>query len=469
MRRRSKYISYILLILSAFLYCYSPSYYDWDYCSLSLLLYVCNILLFFTSVDVKRDYFHILLFISFFCCNYVYATFVYPINPAYFKIFALMSDDTYISKAVALSTLGASSYICGYISTYANKKFCMKLEQVSVIKKIGLLKILTILLFILFLFTAGPGFLLGEFDSISNIGGYFLLLFKVFFYNYIIFSFYTKRKFLKERTFAFILRLDKSLLCLIVVYIAFFLRAGERGEAIQLILLLFCLYNLYVTQFAIKKFVISVCLAVIVLNIIMQNRGNNNPITDNPYRNEGSVSPIIDAGMDLIIISFPAFEAQKYVDEKGHTYGLSAVGFILSAFPFSQSIIYPLLDFDAESSTSARLLTKNLGNRLGRDLTFGIGTNLIGDLYLSFGSFILVIILFFCGRKVYLLQYKVMYLNSLFDIVTFCICFMYVVYLPRTSIFALFQMYLWSYIVSLFFVKKEILTQKKYHSCVKEG
>lgn len=454
-RRKSKFFSCLFVTLSILLYCFSPSYYNWNYCCLSLFLYICNIVLFFKSSNVEKDYFHILLFLSFFCCNYVYAIFVYPINPAYFRIFALMADDTYITTAVTLSTLGASSYVWGYVSIQ-NKKKTININQVSVVNKVVILKYFTFLMFLFFLLTAGTDFLHGKFGTISNLGGYFLLLFKVFFYNYLIFDFYIKREYLRGKTFTFWEKLDKSLLCLIFIYIFLFLRAGERGEAIQLVLLFFCLYNLYVRIFPIKAFVMFVCLAIFVLSSIMQNRGDNNPIADNPYRNEGNVNPLIDVGMDLIIISFPAFEAQKYVDENGYTYGTSELGFILSAFPFTQSIFYPLLGFDPEVSTSARLLTKNVGDRLDRDLTFGIGTNLIGDLYLSFGSFIMVIILFFCGRQVRKLQYNVLCSNRLFDIVAFCVCFMYVIYLPRTSIFSLLQMYLWSYIISLLFVRKKV-------------
>lgn len=460
----STLLAKVLLLVCIISYFIVPMKYDIVFCNIALYIFVVDVIILFKNIKIKNDYFHILFIVSFFACNFVYPCFVYPIDPYYFRVFSFLSSDVGITQATMLASLGFSAYVVGYCS-FGIKK--MKIDNSSILisysiskKAILLLTILMTLFFILFLISADSDFYQGKFNTLKGVSVYLSLLFKFTYLSLLIFVFYSKRHLIKNKTYSFFKYINPLILIIGFIYIFLQFRVGERGEIIQILLLLFLLYVLYVKSVDLKYFLIIAAFGALTMSYIMQNRGESNPLENNSLRVNDISNPLIDIGLDLIVNNVTLIESVNYVEEKGYTYGLSELGSILQSIPFSQSIVYPLFNVDEQKVSSANLMTTYMFGNLGKEATFGLGTNMNADLYLVFGPFFLILAMIFFGRLIAKLSYKAVLKNDLLSLMLYAQCFILAVYLPRTSIFVLIQPFAWSYLLYKFAVKSTSIVGK---------
>lgn len=101
---------------------------------------------------------------------------------------------------------------------------------------------------------------------------------------------------------------------------------------------------------------------------------------------------------DLTIPSRTLYVGMEYVEKNGYTYGKSMMAGILGVIPKLPS----LFSDSIREMGSAELITNYTYDSLGSfsERRTGLGTTIIADIYLSFGTWGVVCLMFFLGRFV---------------------------------------------------------------------
>ena len=86
-----------------------------------------------------------------------------------------------------------------------------------------------------------------------------------------------------------------------------------------------------------------------------------------------------------------------HVNNESITYGISSLSYILAPIPFLQSFVSFLFDIPAYNMRSESLTSYWV---LGEGNPLGLGTHIVGDIYLSFGFIGVLFLFYFFGKIV---------------------------------------------------------------------
>ena len=157
---------------------------------------------------------------------------------------------------------------------------------------------------------------------------------------------------------------------------------------------------------------------------------------------------------DLVIVSRSTYSSLEYVTKNGFTYGLSMSGGLFGIIPSLESYLLNNTNMLKDDLGSAETLTRFT---LGADRSVGLGTNLVADIYLSFGFFGLFFLMFILGRFIRLKSIKALELNY-YSIISLTVMISFAAFLPRSSYSIPFKLLVWCHIISKFNL---LLTKKK--------
>jgi oligosaccharide repeat unit polymerase len=122
----------------------------------------------------------------------------------------------------------------------------------------------------------------------------------------------------------------------------------------------------------------------------------------------------------------------EQVDRNGVTYGANMMMNVLSAIPFAQSIFLYLTGLPLSAISSAHLVTDlHFGSNKNPDY-FGLGTNVIGDVYLAFGLFGVILLFWSLGYVLRKLYYNIYNGNTL-AILVYTYFFMSAIFYTRSG------------------------------------
>lgn len=430
----------LLALVSVIVYSCAPDSYWFEYDCYCGIQYVLSVFL-FLKLKKKNNYFDFdtIFLIAFFCTFFIYPIFLYPVNPRYFAIFNYGFDENVISKCTALALVGSQMYILGsMLFTYSTKGREERKYTVEFLPDRGII-LLTISFFILFLLLGGYTYyknLYGGGDSSAQFQtnaafSYANILFQVFLVVSIMLEF-NKQLYNDKRKISIKL-LNKTFFVFICLYIPFLLSTGTRGTTMETLLMLIGLYTLYYRPVKFKNFLILVLVGAFGMSLIAVIRG----------KGSFEINGFVDIFMDLIINNRNTFIAVDYVDQNGMSYGLSMLGYILKVVPFAQNMVFSLFGIESYLTNSALFLTVQT---LGHNPTFGLGTNIIADLYLAFGIGGVIICMFFAGYIVAKAQYMALRYH-VYYMLLYTIFMSYAVYNVRAEFFFSFNMIVWSFCI----------------------
>lgn len=423
----------ILSIIALFIYILHPNKYVYSYNLLCLVFYLVSIVL-FLFFKKKKNYFDfdILFLTTSFFAFFAYPALIYPINPSYFFVFDIIFDHNVISQATALALLGLVIYMTGslFYSPSKNKNVSIGFYP---LKRYTLI---ICILFSLFLLLGGYTYYhdaySGNKPSENGIFVYinvllitFLLVSVDMLYCNLIYKDTSK---LQPRY------VYKPLLILIVIYVITILSTGSRTVPLQVVLAIIGLYTIYYKNLSLNKTLIIIIIGVFILATLSYTRSGN-----------GKIENIYDAFIDIIVVNRNTFAAIEYVNNNGYTLGGSMLSYLLQPIPFGQSIVFNLFNLDPNYTSSANLLTTEA---LGSIRSMGLGTNIIADIYLSFGVIGVIIFMYFAGwfvaKSKYLALYRMDYM------IIYTILMANSVFLVRAEFFYCLQEIIWSLIVFYF-------------------
>ena len=448
----------LIFIFSLILYCFAPAVYSYSYCLILFIFFLITSIWFLRNTfDGNYFNFHFLFLFSFFFVNFVYPIFLYPHNKNYFSVYKLNFDESIITKATALALLGISSYFLGATlvknkSTSYDKKIDIQLPKSIIL----ILTILSFFFFILVLINSWRGIILGEFGSTGKENQYLLALFQISFETALILEMYVSREKYNGKLKYFILNFNKALLFIGILFAFLFIRVGDRGPVIQLFLIFLTLYSIFVTRISFKKFLIIVFSGMLILTFISYARTRNvevlhrkNSMSDFIERGEKrmNLNSFFDLGMDLIVTNRNLYVGMKYANDHGLSYGKNMVHYIFAAIPRLPVIMTKLLFNKTPTElSSGYIITKE---SLGPKATYGLGTNIIADLYMNFGSLGVIVFMVFLGYFVRKVQNYSRKKNGILYLLTYLLMISFSIYLPRAPIFTPLRFILWSVILYL--------------------
>lgn len=436
----------LFLLLTVGMYFFAPNYYSKTFCSVLLLVYVFISYKIISLTTYNNNYitFHTLFLISFLFVNFIYPIFIYPLDPFYFSVFRRTFDVSVISKSTALSLVAVSSYYVGVVLIRERD------EKPEMISKDVLLEIKKILTYIyifcisLFLYFMGSRVLNGDFGVTSMIPPGLLVITQVCINLIVLISFNIYN--LSNNFSSFLYSFPKDVLLLSILFVLLFLYTGDRGPAIQLVLIFLVAFSLYVKNINAKTLLAIALFGMLNLSFVQGARTKDviavggGGVTNFVSRgiNNFEINNFWDIGMDLIVSNYPLYAGYDYVNEEGYLYGSNMFTYLFAPLPLVPSLMSSLL-FDSSPSelTTANLITKRANS------TYGLGTNMVIDIYMAFGFVGVVIFMFFLGFVITFVQVNA-FINKFKFVIVHGLLISFSIYLPRASMFDPLRHVIWA-------------------------
>ena len=189
---------------------------------------------------------------------------------------------------------------------------------------------------------------------------------------------------------------NKQSIYLILLFICCaFLYVGSRTIPMSIFILLFYyLYERY--RFSLISIIIAAVIGGFLFSAIGDYRGGQeigNVISDS---NVGA----FEVAEDFIVNSRNLYALYSYVQENSITYGISSLAYILAIIPFSQSVVSNLFSIPPYMMRSEMITT---ATAISEDSSLGLGTHIVGDVYVSFGLPGVILLFYFLG---YIIRYS---------------------------------------------------------------
>jgi len=429
----AKTLLFFSLILSLVLYFKAPTSFDMPFVICCTIIYITSsALLILNNCRASLVRFEFFFLIVFFFTNYSYPLIHYTNNP-YFSLFNLEFNEGYICRAIALSTVGACAFNTGiYDSTSHIEKLTPHSTMSASIKKPG---IIIYVLFVLFLPQIIRLYRLNEYSTEFE-SSYINVILLYLIYYYLLSKFYL----LQNKSLRTVLKvcLKDPVFYLVFIYIFLFLGIGSRTIPLRIVLLSLFLFNFFVKKINNTQIILITIVGAVVLAIVGITRSGAS-------LDEGSLKTIWDIGSDLTINNRSLYVLMEYVDENGLTYGRTMLMGVLSAIPYLQSIFLMLTGMDSDVISSGGLVT-SLQFDKGDPNRIGLGTNLIGDIYVSFGLIGVVLLMYLLGKFLRKMN-RGCHKGDILCVIIYSMIFIDSVYLSRSSFLACVRSVTWVLVI----------------------
>ena len=422
-------LSYILNILFAIaatlLYIHAPWTYSYDYCAWLMGIYITqNVLFFATNKRVHWLGFEFFFALSFFLVNFVYPVFYAPTERIYWSFFSLPFNDNYVTRATALAYFGYAWYMLGVtrlLQLHREEPDAPTFE-ISMKQYLWFFGI-TIAAWLLFVFTGGLAALQSVYSEGANlrqvgIYSYFNNIFTVGCYLMAIFLF----RLPKQRWWFYLLVIGSFMLLL--------LSTGSRQLAIGLALVLLTGFSLYVYRLKWWQVGLLVGGGVAVLYTVVLLRSKGWDVEAwHVQLAHNQVESVWDIFKDLIINDVNLFCLFGWAQEHEPTLFTGMLLDISSPIPGLAGYITAHSDLPPQMLHGGDLPSYLL---LGKDATWGTGTNMIGEAYRSFGATGTAIAMFLIGVWVKESYYRAK--NNIYWFVMYFLLVSHAVVYPRAPL-----------------------------------
>lgn len=438
-----KKIEVLLLLVAIVLYFVAPKDYSLGYCIYCFIVFAFSAtLLIVNNIKIYKTFFIFEVFFtfSFFFANYAYPVFIYEYDP-YFSLFGRSFNEDVITRCTALATVGYVAYSIGQFKEgIAPVLNLTKSKAYSLTPISGVDVFILLVLFAMFLY-ASIGALRAGYSQSRSVGGGFFYIFSLF-YVYKFFA-HSRGKSTKFCVFIFF--------SLIIAYILLNFMLGNRGEPLYLCVAIIYCYHTYVKKISNTIMLVIAAVGLFLFYFIGVTRISSQQVgissrSERISNLEGEEN-ILRYANEIIINNRSSFVLVDYADQNGHSYGKTWSVNFFSVVPFGQSFAQKVLGIPKKDFSSTHLTT---WIEFGDDDpdAFGMGTNLIGDIYLCFGAIGVLVFMLLFGRVVRTVHDKSIESYSYYQMF-YIILIALSVYYVRANLFCPLQMLAWSYVLGL--------------------
>ncbi len=448
-----KIFFFFLVIESFFLFLFAPHYYLYEFDLFCLIQYVVTSFI-FIKIQKKENYFDfdLLFLFTYFFVMFFYPVFLFPTLPKIFVVFEYEFNEDVISRCTALSLLGSQAYMFG--SLLANE-YKIKYTAVKNYVRVSTLPItfLSFISFVMFLVVAGPTFFTKTYgdEMGSSTYQYFLVLFQSIFFSALIIEIYNSLIHPENKKY----KINKLLLSLAFIIIFLFLYSGSRTIPLQIVLMLMGVITVFKFKFSFFKFLLSAIMGVLAMFATVIMRGYEGA-------NANDDGGLIQVVMDLIINNRNTFIAIDFADNQGFTYGKSMLSNVLSPVPFLQNIVFTTFGIKPNTGSSSLIISTITLN--DDNPTWGLGTNIIADIYMAFGVVGVVLFMFILGYFIKRAYLKVKFEKNLYSLIYYAIMMSLAVFIVRAEYFFFLRLFLWCTLIVYIFRQYQISSNTKHIS-----
>lgn len=420
-------IQVIFVVIALTLYLFAPQQYSFGLCLACGILYLLVIIHHY-SLQRKKNYFDFdtLFSVTFFITFFVYPIFIYPLDPVRFSVFSLGFNDAYVNKSTCLALVGYSFYILGRsiqfkakscnccnhkVSTmsFAHDKFklsfCLYFVMIAAFIAFGGLQQLSSL----YDGSSSSGSVIANYASASIVPIMSIML--------VIQSHNQLRIYGKIS----VLHTSKFMLAAMLVFSLLLLSTGSRTIALATGLAILWFFSYYYYNLSFLKVVLLIFVGVLVLSVIGIFRINH----------EVDGISFLDMFQDLIVNNRNTFLAFEMVERDGVTYGMSMLGYLLRAIPFLSGIVHNLFDLRLIDTASSYAFTYET---FGYKMTYGVGSNIIADLFLAFGISGVIIGMLVLGSFITVLERRTA-MNKIYSTLVYAVMTSQSVFMVRADYF----------------------------------
>lgn len=429
--------SFFFLGLSLVLFIFAPESYSWVFNILVTFCFLLQVMPFVVKKS-RNNYinFYSLFFFSYFFVNFFYPVVLYPIDPEYFSIFKRSFNHNVINESTALAWVAASCLMLG-ASVVRPTRLLDGLHRPATMNH-SAVTILACVLFFIFVATVGRDFLSGNFNAQSSLSLYILPLVSSCFMlaTVIIFRDFEYQKF--------------KLLYYVSIFgfLALFLSIGDRGPALSLIVVIFALYSHNVKNIGLVVLGPLAFLGMLLMSVIGGGRSteviqsNENIIFRGLGDFEFSIDGYYNMTLDFVVNAWTLYTGVEYAQVNGLNWGSTFLKPLLGVIPFLQSLVEST--FSLKLPSSAVIFT-TIG--LGEGATWGLGTNLVASVYISFGVFGCIVLFSCFGFIVEKARINMIYKNTIWSNILYFALVGMAIYYPRTDLLTPLKSIFWTYII----------------------
>lgn len=373
-----------------------------DYIFILSIIYLILVLLFFLNQSIKEQ--NWMRFDVIFLLGYSIVHFQIPFL-ASIGIESSRPDFVWINKDVVnyatwMSTVSICLWMLGYLSIKPNKKL---IDNNCFFIDYKLLDIVLLVVFLGFLISAGKNFLLGA-NDVNSWGGaatYFLLILETLLYLRIIYFFKDINKNVSVYDIFNRLILNKVFFSVLLGFTILFFLSGSRSEVISILLVTAFSYSIYIRKISLKFVVISILLGSFIFTLVGLGRERNYSDLSNQNILERGFSTLQETEKRSNFTDELAYSVRiqyRAIDTvpESHPYlfGVTYIGTLSGIVPFASSFFINTLDIPYCYQSSSRFFTC-LGQ--GNNITYGEGSEILGDIYINFGLYGVFLVIYFFG------------------------------------------------------------------------
>lgn len=428
------YFLLALLCFSVFYYCITPKY--WNF---SISVFYINLFIFLVSTiayfrnEHKSNYFD---FDFIFVCVYFFVgyftTFYYGLDIYPYLFLHFPFDEQYINSALWLFTIGILSYYIGRLIYLTDKG--KKQQETKFIVNTNASIFILVFLFFIYILLGGYNrykdlYLHGE----SGEGGIVVqieILITTFIQTIVAAELYNKKI---SQSY----KIKRIPIVIISIITCLLLFAGNRTLPSFFILTTIGLYSLLFRPIKLKMMCVIMLIGIIGMWAI------------GVHRSGYDISLQQDAAkyaVDLTINTRNTYVAMEYVEQHGFTYGKTMLYGILGVVPFLST----LLGINKNEIGSAEVLTQYTYNNMTIERDhIGLGTNIVADIYLSFGGFGVIVLMFLLGIFIAKCTKSALKVNY-YSVVIYAVVISMSVYGVRTGYTHICRMIVWSLVIAYF-------------------
>lgn len=321
------------------------------------------------------------------------------------------------------------------------------------------LLILSWLLFILFISTVGSEFLQGNYEDTGNWSSIATYAYSLFSISILILTFFVlinNKDELKKSLF-FLFKLNIFYLILISIYIFIFLFiAGDRGSAILLFSAILFTYGSFIKPINLKQLSILLLGGIFIMTLVSLGRNTGESILTKGWENfqqqqQNSQSQVFLMTNDLASTPRILYKTLEHVP-KEHDYflGKTMIGHPMSVVPFLQSLFLKLVDIDIVEMGTSTYMTHLV---LGDFPRWGEGSSLFADIYINFGVYGVIVLMFILGMFFKKMNNEIISKHNLTFVVMAVILMSVSIYWPRSDYLTPIKPLVWSSIIIFLFIK----------------
>lgn len=375
-----------MCFISILFYISAPQTYSYEFCFFVFIAYIFfNVVYFLQDIKNRNLSFEFLFMISFLMTNFIYPVFYYLNNPA-ISLFAFSFNENVISKSTSLALLGYAFYILGN-SNY-KKNVRLKYNEIKISDHIvWIVFFLSLVNFIIFFSLGGLSFYKDIYsggNAESGVSVYFMLFLSVTTYLLSVLIFNNNNRLLKIIILFYILGL-----------IIVFLSTGARLFAMSLALLLLIQYSNFIKKIPVAVVSMLMFIGAFLLHVVQVYREigvDNSSFSAVLVELFNGKSSVFDSFLDLIINNRNLYVLTDFVDSYGYVYFLNVSASVFGVFPGIKSLMnfFSIPDYMTSGTLPTFL-------EFGYNASFGLGTNMVGEAYLSLGVLGVVFVFFAFG------------------------------------------------------------------------